>query len=327
MVKYFSFWPCVAIFTILVFNTASALPNQSEFGHNSSEQSLSFNKVPTAVSDPENSIENETEDHTSALEPDDATTLEPDDATTLEPDDATPKASDDSIAAMSEPRSVGRLSYGMTFVWGALIFSLIANILIGLALMQQMRWRKHIVQNEKVLMPEQWVNRLSENLSVVHRSLIDLNELSRSNYKRLSDLLDISETLHTVINEKDEQIRRFRKGYDEHIYIQFLSKFTNITEAVLRLSKKEAISSDDIENIHFRLSDALEDCNVSVKDIEVGSVYADLGSMVEDNPKTLSTNDASLALTVAEVLRPAYVVSSAEGDQVVLPAKVVIYTN
>ena len=89
-------------------------------------------------------------------------------------------------------------------------------------------------------MPEQWVNSLADKMTGVLKALSELSELSKTNYNNINEISDISQTLNNVIDSKDEEIRRFRKGYDEHIYNQFLSKFINITDAVNRLIQKTA---------------------------------------------------------------------------------------
>lgn len=215
----------------------------------------------------------------------------------------------------------------ISLLWLSLVFSLLVNVLIILLFFQQIRWRKNIFNGQEVLMPEQWVNSLSDRMMRVFNALDQLGEFSKANYKNINEISEISQTLNNVIDSKEEEIKRFRKGYDEYIYHKFLSKFINITDAVNRLAQKDSVTRDDFENIHFRLTDALEDCRVSVKFIEVGSLYSDLGDLVEDNPKTISTENENQNLRVAEVMRPAYLVSSSEGSKVVLPAKVSIYVK
>ena len=206
-----------------------------------------------------------------------------------------------------------------------LLASLITNILLASTALYLLRWRKLPINDEKTPVPEHGVNNLDSVLDNLVKAVNQLVKDSSENSKKSSDLNEILDTLHRLLDNKDKEIKRYKQGYDAQIYKRFVRKFILITASLNDALQKKELQRADYEAIHFRLEDALEDCGVESRDVEIGSDYRNLGDLVEDNPGLIPAEDADQNFKVAELVRPAYVLTTGEKEQVVIPAKVKIF--
>lgn len=223
----------------------------------------------------------------------------------------------------SAPADAG---YSSTVI-GILGLSLIVNIILAATALALFRWRKLIVNDQQTLMPESWVKTFASSINKLGESVGQLSSFSASNRTKISDLAEILDTLQRSLDVKDQEIKRYKQGYDAHLYKRFLSKFILTTEALRQSLEKDELVKSDYESILFRLEDAIEDCGVIVHDIEIGSDYRELGGLVMDNPPLVSTEDASQVFKVASLVRSAYILSSGGDDQVIIPAKITVYSD
>jgi len=208
-----------------------------------------------------------------------------------------------------------------------LLASLIVNALLALTAFYLFKWRKLVVNDEKTLMPEHWVGAICSDVGVLGKAVSQLVNTSASNSKKLSELGEILDTVYRSLDEKDREIKRYKQGYDTQIYKRFVRKFILITVSLKELLHKDELSKADLETIHFRLEDALEDCGIEIRDVEVGSDYRELGDLVEDNPQSCPADDAGQHFKVAELIRSAYVIVTGDSHHVIIPAKVKIFTQ
>lgn len=221
-------------------------------------------------------------------------------------------------AAEESAQSNGIINY-------VVMISLIINIILAFTAFTLFRWRKLVVNDEKTLMPEQWVNSFGSEIVNLSQVVGQLVNGSSSNSKKLNDLGEILETFNRSLDDKDKEIKRYKQGYDAYIYKRFVRKFILITASLKDLLDKGEPGKVDLEAIHFRLEDALEDCGIEIRDIELGSDYRKLGDLAEDNPQSCPTDNEDQHFKVAEVIRPAYVIANEDRSNVIIPAKVKVY--
>lgn len=207
-----------------------------------------------------------------------------------------------------------------------LCLSVAANLMLAAIALYFFRWRTLVVNDQNTLMPERWVTGFVSSIDKLGDVIQQLTQFSASNRSNINNIAEILDTLQRSLDDKDQEIKRYKRGYDSHLYKKFISKFVLISETLRQILDKDEFSKSEGENIHFRLQDALDDCGVTTKEIEAGLDYINLGSLVTDNPRLIEAEDSSQAFKVAECLRPAFILSTAGDDQVIIPAKITVYS-
>jgi hypothetical protein len=176
------------------------------------------------------------------------------------------------------------------------------------------------------LVPEKW----AYHLDAQRAGLVKFTQTLEGTTKQLFSEIDRTSrqittlgeeymTLRSVINDRDSENKRLKRGYDRDLYARFLNRFIRLDAAI-----NENQSSD----ILSRLSqDALDECGVERFRPEPGSDYRTLGTQVADHPKAIPTSNPAHDFLIAETLEPGYLLRSPEGFEVLLPSKVSIYRS
>ena len=176
------------------------------------------------------------------------------------------------------------------------------------------------------MVPEDWAKHLdvqsvglNKLIQALHQAIKGLFSNSEHTSKQISTLSETFMTLRSVIDDRDSEIKRLKRGYDRDIYARFLSRFIRLDIAIREQQSIEMLS---------RLSqDALDECGIESFSPAIGSDYRALGKQVADNPKSITTNDPTQNFLVAEVLERGYALRSPEGLEIHIPAKVSIFQS
>jgi hypothetical protein len=221
-------------------------------------------------------------------------------------------------------------------VWVVLIGSmLIAVISLGINF-----WlyyvRAMLLKDGPALVPEKWGVLLANLSFETAKSREDISEsaqaLLRASGKqdaRLEGLLESFLTLQQAISNRDDEIKRLRKGYDGKVFKRFLLRFIKASIAINEI-KDGAKNSDQFQNLSYvarLLENALEECAVTELKPELNTDYRKLGAEVADGPEIVITEDDTLNFKIAEIKTPAYVIEGEGGYEVLIPATVVIYKS
>jgi hypothetical protein len=222
-----------------------------------------------------------------------------------------------------------------TFNWIVVISSLFIGAL-GLGTSFWMYYARTVyLKNGPALVPEKWGHILAELGHVTNQANMNTVEsltavLKASNYQteKSEDLLESFLTLQQVISTRDDEISRLKKGHDAKIFKRFVSRFIRVSVALEEI-REEAQDSDQVKNYKYLcrlIQNALEDCGVEQIQPEINSDYREAGPDITDDPTLINTNDSTLDLKIASVESPAYVIEG-EGDrEIIIPAKVSVYT-
>jgi hypothetical protein len=222
-----------------------------------------------------------------------------------------------------------------TFNWIVVISSLFIGAL-GLGTSFWMYYARTVyLKNGPALVPEKWGHILAELGHVTNQANMNTMEsltavLKASNYQteKSEDLLESFLTLQQVISTRDDEISRLKKGHDAKIFKRFVSRFIRVSVALEEI-REEAQDSDQVKNYKYLcrlIQNALEDCGVEQIQPEINSDYREAGPDITDDPTLINTNDSTLDLKIASVESPAYVIEG-EGDrEIIIPAKVSVYT-
>ena len=143
----------------------------------------------------------------------------------------------------------------------------------------------------------------------------------------MSNINDMSQTfmtLKTSLDQKDEEISRYKNGYDATIFKNFLLRFTRVDKVI-----KEYVGDNKIDlafnDSKCRMDEGLAECDVEIYTPEIGLDYKTTVGLA-DNPEIRDTLEKSKDATIAEVLIPGYRHKLPnDGYQIIVEAKVAIH--
>ena len=143
--------------------------------------------------------------------------------------------------------------------------------------------------------------------------------------EEISNMNQIITHLQGAVEKKEEEMERFKKGYDADIYRKFLLRFTRVDRVLKEYIEDGTIDLEGLDDIHIQMEDALEECGVEPFYPEIGLDYKTQDN-IADNPKRIPTNDKNQHETVAEVSQIGYLRRCEDTSvEIISQAKVVIY--
>ncbi len=187
------------------------------------------------------------------------------------------------------------------------------------------KWRKKVLEtaegNNQVIVPEElWASR--------DRIYKDFSDLNKRIYYLTEQYEDLSSTflkLNTALDNRDTEIKKLKKGYDQEIYKKFLRRFIS-THQASKDYHENFQSNIEIEQIYLLLTDALEECEVETFSPIIGSSYKDEEG-VDDNPKKEVAKNIDDIGKISKINEEGYRIKTPEGYEYVLKAKVTIFVE
>ena len=154
-----------------------------------------------------------------------------------------------------------------------------------------------------------------------------IEEISDSDkiIEEISNMNKIITHLQGAVEKKEEEMERFKKGYDADIYHKFLLRFTRVDSVLKEYIDDGTIDLEGLDDIHSQMEDALEECGVEPFYPVIGLNFKTQDN-IADNPKRIPTNDKNQHETVAEVSQIGYLRRREDTSvEIISKAKVVIY--
>jgi molecular chaperone GrpE (heat shock protein) len=200
-------------------------------------------------------------------------------------------------------------------------------------------WRKLSIDGKEIMVPETFEKNIkSLNKSAIEGSSIIQNALdtqtaalnssrktSDENNEEISRISKIITHLQDSLEKKEEEMERFKKGYDADIYHKFLLRFTRVDMVLKEYIDSGMIDLDGLEDIHTQMEDALRECRVESFSPEIGADYKTQNN-IADNPKRIPTTDKDQHEKVEKVVQVGYFrICEDESIEIISDAKVVIY--
>ena len=193
------------------------------------------------------------------------------------------------------------------------------------------RWRKILLSNPHMVVPEQlgeWTAALTKHVHRLTEAVsASLNETTRRGQQTERGISDLSETFMTMqqaLDEREQEIQRLKRGYDSEIFRKFVTRFIRVDQAVEDFQRSGSADEDGLDQIRRLLEDAFAECNVECFHPELGSDYREANGVAEQ-PKTAVAERAEDDFKIAEILESGYWIRSPESSEVIKPAKVRIY--
>ncbi|MZR63041.1 hypothetical protein [Alcanivorax sp. DP30] len=214
------------------------------------------------------------------------------------------------------------------WAWIAIISLSVTTFSAVLVSFYLYRWRKVLIASQDVLLPEELakaVNRLSEAFGKLYEENQKFGEASNRNTVKITDGVKMLGrsllTFQKSLEDKDQEIARFKDGYDTKILKRNLVGFTRLSLFIDGIEDE----SPEITNIRLLLEDALDDCGVEKFFPEIGANFKSAVG-VEDRPKVEDVDDHSLDMKIIGVERPGFRLGQ-DGNSsslVILKARVVV---
>ena len=256
-------------------------------------------------------------------------------ASTDDPSSLIPEAGQETSAEDSKAVKSNFLNSPTTLL---IILSLLTLISISISFWLYY-WRKLSIAGKEIMVPEtfekniQKLNKVANNNSLNFQNALDNQTAAlKSSSKRSDDsnneiarISEIIAHLQESIEKKEEEMERFKKGYDADIYHKFLLRFTRVDRVLKEYIDDGTIDLDGLEDIHTQMEDALLECRVESFSPEVGVDYK-IQDNIADNPKKIPTTDKEQHEKVEKVVQVGYFrVCEDESIEVISQAKVVIF--
>ena len=219
----------------------------------------------------------------------------------------------------------------LIIVISILIMCLLISVIFNRALF---KWRRSISDEQISIIPSELISVLErQNKSMSHLSKnIDskMNDISKNN----QELAEIFSNLRSALNEKDEEIKRYKSGYDLEIFRKFLIRFIHANEALEDLMSQLSIESDDQnDDLIIEMTEVKELLEYALKQTEVEKFSPSIGQDIreafglDEQYRTKPAQKPEQIMTIAEVRECGYRVKTPDDYVCIIPAKVVVYVQ
>ena len=195
------------------------------------------------------------------------------------------------------------------------------------------KWRKIIIskegKNNVIIVPEEFwesqqkifknFNDLAENVGVLNENLNkDIDSLN----KQYNELMDNFLTLRKALDERDDEIKKLKEGYDQTIIKKSLRRFLKTHQSVSDSYKENP--SDELEQILYLFNDALEEAGVEIFSPELNALYSKTDGLSE-NPRKITAPNKEDVGKIQQVNEEGYRMKIPSGYEYLIPSKVTIY--
>lgn len=168
------------------------------------------------------------------------------------------------------------------------------------------------------------IERRLDALTDVTRTMLNLSQQYLGQSDTAKDFSSVLKSLRSALDERDQEIKRLRRGYDNAVFRKFIARFIRVDQAVQYYMKHAENSATDLESIHSLLEDALQECDVRPFSPEIGSDYRSAFGVAE-YPKILPTSIPEDDCRIAEIMEPGFAMQGGNEKEVLIPARVAIY--
>ena len=201
------------------------------------------------------------------------------------------------------------------------------------------RWRRVASEGKQIMVPESFQYNINQIIgSIKHTETtinkgLDVNAKNTQHFDReikgfgqsIQSLVETLMTMHTALDEKEKEIKKYKEGYDASIFKKFLLRFTRVDTTIKDYLYDNSIDIEGLQDIQELMEDALEECGLEVYEPEIGSDYRK-NNAVADNPKKVMTENPEQHFSIKEVFQPAYRRQQADGEfDYIVKSKVSIY--
>jgi len=194
----------------------------------------------------------------------------------------------------------------------SLIFVLIIACLIStLTSLFLYRRRIRITNEQALLVPENLLLALGEQTASItsvkdslREAMISLNTKLKSSDKSASEIAETLIHFQKALLERDNEISRYKTGYDIFIYKKFLLRFLSVYQSLKKLTAESNENASQLQSMTLYFEDAFEECGVEIFYPETGINFLENNHLFEENTKNKSIDDPDRDYEVHEIIRP-----------------------
>ena len=190
--------------------------------------------------------------------------------------------------------------------------------------------------------PEKWaatLQELSKTFDIAYKNIATSNGSSlnyiQDSYKNIKNdthklskgmdkYIESYDTFQNKISLLEEEIKRYKSGYDNKILKQFVGKFIRINISIKKLINDND-ENKELKNIRILLENAIEESGVNIITPTLGEDYRKLGKEVADSPTHVETQDKDKEFKIAQIIEHGYELIGTTKNEVLIPAKVAVY--
>jgi len=201
------------------------------------------------------------------------------------------------------------------------------------------RWRRVASEGKQIMVPESFQSHVNQIIrGIKHTEItidrgLDINAKNTQHFDReikgfgqsVQSLVETLMTMHSALDEKEREIKKYKEGYDASIFKKFLLRFTRVDTTIKDYLYENSIDIEGLQDIQELMEDALQECGLEIYEPEIGFDYRK-NNAVAENPKKVMTNNPEQNFLIKEVFQPAYRQQHADGDfDYIVKSKVSIY--
>ena len=190
------------------------------------------------------------------------------------------------------------------------------------------KWRRILLGQPNLLLPEDWgkhLDGLGQDVKGLSSTIGDrmglVSQETARNSEQLSNMIQTFMTLQKAIDERDDEIKRLKQGYDADVFRKFLNRFIRVDQLVDTYRQSIAEESESLGQIKRLMEDALDECGVESFQPNVGD-DSRRSEGISDSPKTVKTAQKEDAFKIVEVIEPGYRLRGGISSEVLIPASV-----
>jgi len=189
------------------------------------------------------------------------------------------------------------------------------------------KWRKILLENSEMLVPEELgkhLQSIASNLQLLSNHVVKSTEImaaeTSDNTGKIKSMTSTYMELHDVLDNKDKEINRLKRGYDAEIFRKFISRFARVVESIddFLVGSTEI---DSLRQIQRLFEDAFDECGVTKFQPEIGDDYR-ISHGVADGPKIQYTETFEDDFKICEIIQTGYMLCGGESNEVIIPSKV-----
>jgi hypothetical protein len=194
------------------------------------------------------------------------------------------------------------------------------------------RWRKALLGNQDAMLPETLGKSLNSLGIGAHDVATAIKTFQNSvnnqvllNTQEISSMTTTFMTMQDVISSREKEISRLKSGFDAVLFKRFLARFIRLDQSLDEIIGERTDPDKDLIFLSRLLQDALDECGVEKICPDLGSDYRQLDKLVSDNPLHEAAELPESNFKISSVTHQAYVLTTGEQVEVIVPSKVTIF--
>lgn len=211
------------------------------------------------------------------------------------------------------------------------VISLIVAILSLFTSFWLYRWRVRLSDEQSIMVPEVLIERTDRQiklLSETHQTIPELGQYVATQAKETNNKIEeIGSSLNrfqAALKEKDDEINRYKVGYDTSVYHRFIGRFFRIYLMLETSTENEPETNQQLNKIKVFFEDALEESGVELFSPGLGVSYLDNNHIFDENIELVATDNSKNDGMVQSVVSPG--LRSLVGDQeIIIKPKVAVF--